>query len=82
MFWPETVALTRDRGATWTPLPTADVRVTTLVAHDGAVVLLPGGVRDHFARTVDLENGQLSRVITPAEVRAKLKLEKRAPVAK
>lgn len=62
LFAPETVASTHDRGATWTPLATADLTVRGLGTFGGRPVLTPAGVRDRFERSVDLGTGALTRV--------------------
>lgn len=63
LFHPEAVALTKDSGATWTRLDTAGVRVTSIRVQNDAPLLVPGGVRDGFPRSVDLDNGKLVRVV-------------------
>lgn len=68
LFAPETVAITRDQGATWTPLATADLSVRDLVTFEGKPVLSPAGVRDRFERSVDLGSGALSRVFVPRQL--------------
>lgn len=66
LFAPETVAVTRDRGATWTPVPTSGVAAQTLEESREGVLLRPGGVRDGFARQLDARTGALERSAVPA----------------
>lgn len=63
LFFPEAVGVTKDFGGTWTRVDTAGVRVESLRVQNGAPLLVPGGVRDGFPRSVDLDNGKLARVV-------------------
>lgn len=62
LFLPESVHVTRDHGATWTPIKTADLRVTSVLADGPRILLLPGGVRDDFARALDPATLAIERV--------------------
>lgn len=63
LFLPETVALTTDFGATWRPIATPDLHVSSLGARGDEILLLPGGERDALPRSIDEITGALARAL-------------------
>lgn len=72
LFAPETIAVTRDGGASWAVVPSPGVEARSLRVVDGQIVIEPGGVRDRFGRTVDLATGALERVAIATATRPSL----------
>jgi hypothetical protein len=67
LFLPEQVGITTDFGATWKLLALPGVQATSLrpqgEAEGGLALVLPGGLRDGFPRSVDPHTGAVERAI-------------------